>query len=318
MVYYLVYKGVIYLLTKGIHHVSAVTRNIQQNYYFMTQILGLRLVKKTVNQDDTSMYHLFYADYKGSPGTDMTFFEIKGSDKNTPGTNSISKTIFRVKSEEALEFWKARFDKFEVQRGEIIEYYGKLALEFFDDEDQRLMLIVDPVEEEVIPFGNNGEIEEASRITSLHGVEVTVQYSMPFIQFMEFLGGKNKKNTEIVDFGHDKVYIKELRQTFIEQQGYGGVHHFALQVEDEATLEKVLDRVREEKYTNSGIVDRYYFKSLYIASPNNITVEIATNGPGFATDEPLESLGENLALPPFLEEDRVFIELYLKPVDQFQ
>lgn len=306
------------MVAKGIHHVSAITRNIQHNYYFMTQILGLRLVKKTVNQDDTSMYHLFYADYKGSPGTDMTFFEIKGTDKHTPGTNAISKTIFRVKSNEALNYWLDRFDEFKVEHGEIIEYYRKPALEFYDDEAQRMMLIVDPIEEDVAPFGNNGEIADEYRITSLHGVEVTVQYAQPFVDFMQLLGGKHNSKLDVVQFGNDCVYVNEIRQNFVEKQGYGSVHHFAMQVEDEAALQQILELVKEERYPNSGIVDRYYFKVLYVAAPNHITVEIATNGPGFTSDEDLESLGEKLALPPFLEEDRVFIELYLKPVKQFQ
>lgn len=306
------------MLAKGIHHVSAITRNIQHNYYFMTKILGLRLVKKTVNQDDTSMYHLFYADYKGSPGTDMTFFEIKGIDHYAAGTNAITKTIFRVKTNEALNYWIDRFDEYKVEHGDIIEYYGKNALEFTDDEEQRMMLIVDPVLEAVEPFGNNGEIDEAYRITSLHGVEVTVQYAQPFVEFMELLGGKSNGKTDVVAFINDFVYVKELRQTFVEKQGYGSVHHFALQVEDEDALNAMLDRVKKERYANSGIVDRYYFKALYVASPNNITVEISTNGPGFTSDEDLETLGQRLSLPPFLEEDRTFIELYLKPIDQFQ
>lgn len=302
------------------HHVSAITKDIQYNNHFFTKILGLRRVKKTVNQDDTSMYHLFYADKIGSIGTDMTFFEIKNSQPVRYGTNAITMTIFRVQSIEALQFFEDRFNSFNIRHEGISKYSGKDALKFYDVENQRMMLIVDPVEEDVVPFGNNGEIVEKYRITSIHGVEVTVQYQVAFTETLKLLGGivdedfKNQDDT-VIKIGDDRIYVKENRSPMIEQQGYGSVHHFAVNVDSLSELKELENLLNDEHYVNSGIVDRHYFTSLYINIPGNIIVELAVHTNGFTVDEPIETLGKKLSLPPFLEENRDFIELYLKDIE---
>ena len=305
---------------KGLHHVSAITKEVLDNHDFYTKILGLRLVKKTVNQDEPSMYHLFYADYKGTPGTDITFFEIGQSSKYQPGTNSISRTVFRVPSLDALEYFKERFQEKGVYTEGTIERFGYTYMNFSDYENQRLALIVDPEYYESQPFTGAG-IPEDFAITGLKAVEVTVQYLKPMVLFLEMLGGKvnGEWNDETVEaevkFGADSIFIIENRTSQIEKEGFGSVHHFALKVRDEEELKKILDVVNAEKWRNSGIVDRFYFKAVYIKAVGNITVEISTEEPGFTVDERLEALGESLSLPPDLEKDRDFIELYMIPIN---
>lgn len=305
---------------KGLHHVSAITKEALNNHDFYTKILGLRLVKKTVNQDEPSMYHLFYADYKGTPGTDITFFEIGQSSKYQPGTNSISRTAFRVPSLEALEYFKERFQQKGVYTEGIIERFGYTYMNFSDYENQRLALIVDPQYDESEPFAGD-DIPEKYAITGIKAVEVTVQYLKPMILFLEMLGGKvvDEWDDETIEaevkFGEDSVFIMENRTSQIEKEGFGSVHHFALRVSDEAELKNVLETVNAEKWRNSGIVDRFYFKAVYIQSVGNITVEISTEEPGFTVDERLEALGESLSLPPSFEKDRDFIELYMMPIN---
>lgn len=302
----------------GIHHVSAITKNIIENHDFFTKTLGHRLVKKTVNQDDPSMYHLFYSDYKGTPGTDVTFFEIGLAPKYTPGTNSISRTLLRVPSKEALQYFRDRFDEKGVYHEGIIDYFGETLMKFSGEESQRFALVVDDSENNAVPHIDN-DIPEAYAIRGIYGVELTVQYLKPMVEFLTMLGGKyegdiDQDSEARVDFGDDTVFIFESRTTNVEKEGYGSVHHFSLRVKDEADLEEIYKKIKADKWLSSGVVNRHYFKALYINAPGNITVEISTDGPGFTVDEPLETLGEKLALPPFLEDDRDFIEMRLHPL----
>lgn len=308
------------MTVKGIHHVSSITKEILDNHDFYTNILGLRLVKKTVNQDETSMYHLFYADYKGTPGTDITFFEIFNAPKFQPGTNSISRTIFRVPSMKALEFFRSRFDEKGVYHEGFVDRYGHTSMIFEDHEKQRLGLMVDTEYDDSEP-NSTDEIPKEYAITSIGAVEITVQYLKATLQLLELLGGNvqgditDESSEAEVKVGQDSVYIVEQRNSQLEKEGYGSVHHFSLRVEDEEALNEMLEKLNAEKWKNSGIVDRHYFKAVYIQSVGDITIELSADGPGFDIDERLEKLGENLSLPPKLEEQRVFIESYMTPLN---
>lgn len=304
----------------GIHHVSAITKDIIENHDFFTQFLGHRLVKKTVNQDSPDMYHLFYSDYKGTPGTDVTFFEIGLAPKYTPGTNSISRTILRVPSVEAIEYFRERMEEQGVYHEGITDYFGETMMKFSDEEGQRFALLADPGYHDSEPYAGGGNIPEEYAITGIFGVELTVQYLKPMVQFLQMLGGEYDGDIDDAEqarvrFGQDSVFVVESRTTNVEKQGYGSVHHFSLRVKDETALTKILEQATAEKWRNSGIVDRHYFKALYISAVGNITVEISTDSPGFTIDEPLETLGEHLSLPPFLEENRDFIEMRLHPLN---
>ncbi len=309
---------------KGIHHVSAITANAQKNHDFYTSVMGMRLVKKTVNQDSPSMYHLFYADAQGSPGTDFTFFEIPGAGHTYPGNQSISTTSLRVKDDAALQFWKDRFTEHDVDHDSIKELMGKATLSFRDPEGQRLMLISDEYNQGVepgIPWSQRMIPEEFS-IIGLGPVFLTVadiastrKVLTEILSFKEISEEDNFKLFETGKGGSGaQVALIEDSVAKRERPGRGSVHHVAFRVADETELEFWKTRIEDSGMQNSGIVDRYYFKSLYFREPNHILFELATDGPGFTADEEFDELGKNLALPPFLEKDRTQIEAQLKPL----
>ncbi|WP_174734887.1 ring-cleaving dioxygenase [Mesobacillus harenae] len=317
---------------KGQHHVSAITADAEGNYKFYTKILGLRLVKKTVNQDDTSVYHLFYADERGNPGTDLTFFEIPRAGQTRYGTNSISLTSLRVPDDESLHYWINRFDAHEVRHDGIEERGGRKTLSFRDFEGQRLMLVSDennkgvkggnPWNKSPVPNEHGirglgpviltvGSFEKtAAVLTQILGYRQTSQY--PSV-------AEGQRDIVVYETGEGgtgaEVHLEERTDLPAERPGRGSIHHVAFRVENTEELNKWVELLKELKIPSSGFVERYYFRSLYFREPNGILFELATDGPGFEGDEPFEQLGENLALPPYLENQRESIEAKLKPLD---
>ncbi|WP_409301025.1 ring-cleaving dioxygenase [Peribacillus sp. SCS-155] len=317
---------------KGIHHVSALTAKAPGNYEFYTKILGLRLIKKTVNQDDVSIYHLFYGDEQGNPGTELTFFEIPMAARTHEGTNSISQVSLRVKSNRAIEYWKMRFEENNVQHGDITSVFGRMALPFKDHEGQRLLLVSDENTLGIAagtPWGRS-PIPSEFAVIGLGPVKLTVARMEETARIMTDILGFRKKGTYPSEGGAERqiavyetgeggtgaeVHIEERMDLPPERLGRGGVHHVAFRVKDEQEMQKWIEKVADAGIPNSGFIDRFYFRSLYFREPNGILFELATDGPGFATDEAIEHLGESLALPPFLEPRRQEIEARLKPLD---
>jgi glyoxalase family protein len=317
---------------KGIHHVSALTAKAPENFKFYTEVMGLRLIKKTVNQDDTSVYHLFYGDEKGNPGTELTFFEIPMAGKNHDGNNSISAISLRVKNDAALEYWKKRIRENGLETEEIKNRAGRQTLAFRDIEGQRLILVSDENNEGVAggqPWKKSTTPQDTA-IIGLGPVRLTVPDAEPTVQVLTELLGFRKKGTYtaevpgqpeiiVLETGEGgsgaEVHIEERNDLPQERLGRGGVHHVAFRVDNEEELRHWIDKISTSRFPNSGFVDRFYFKSLYFREPNRILFELATDGPGFDTDEELEHLGESLALPPFLEPNRAEIEARLKPLD---
>ncbi|OMF36860.1 ring-cleaving dioxygenase [Paenibacillus sp. FSL H8-0548] len=317
---------------KGIHHVSAVTSSASGNFEFYTELLGLRLVKKTVNQDETSVYHLFYGDEKGNPGTELTFFEFPMAAKNRAGTSSISALSLRVGNDEAIRYWKERFAQNNVDHDEIVERAGRSSIAFRDFEGQRLVLVSDEHNHGVkggIPW-DKSTVPVQYGILGLGPVQLTVKNPEPTIMVLTQVMGFREKGKyvstlagqpDIVVFetgeggSGAEVHIEQRHDLPREQQGYGGVHHVAFRVEDDDELRKWIEHIRGVRIPSSGFVDRFYFRSLYFREPNGILFELATDGPGFDTDEDINHLGESLALPPFLEPKRAQIEARLKPLD---
>ncbi|GGK26922.1 putative ring-cleaving dioxygenase MhqA [Caldalkalibacillus thermarum] len=320
---------------KGIHHVSAITANARKNYEFYTQTLGMRLVKKTINQDDPSVYHLFYADERGNPGTDLTFFDIPNAGQSYPGTNSITATSFRVPTDESLEYWKERFGQFGVEHDEINQRNGRATLAFRDFEGQRLILVSD--ENNVGVRGgrpwDKSPVPQEYGIRGLGPVQLTVSRFDPTAKVLtEVLGFREKgkypsptkgtHNIYVFETGEGgtgaEVHLEERSDLPPERQGRGSVHHVAFRVEDGEELSQWAAKLKELRIPNTGVVERYYFKSLYFREPNGILFELATDGPGFEVDEPFEHLGESLALPPYFEDQRAQIEAMLKPLNTKQ
>lgn len=317
---------------KGIHHMSAITANAKKNLEFYTDVLGLRLVKKTVNQDDTSIYHLFYGDGKGNPGTELTFFEISFAAANSNGVNSISTTSLRVRNDDALTYWKERFTKMKVDHEPIKERAGRLTLAFTDPEGQRLMLVSDEDDQGVAggtPWEKSTVPQEVG-IIGLGPIYLTVQRAETTANMLTNILGFRKKGTYpshvadqpdiiVYETGEGgtgaEVHLEERKDLSPERLGAGGVHHIAFRVKDEKELREWVNYLQTKRVATSGYIDRFYFRSLYFREPNGILFELATDGPGFDTDEPLDRLGESLSLPPFLEQQRAEIEKQLKPLD---
>ncbi len=310
---------------KGIHHITAITSSAERNYQFFTYILGMRLVKKTVNQDDIQTYHLFFADDKGSPGTDMTFFDFPGIPKGSHGTNEIYKSSFRVPSDKALDYWEKRFDRLQVRHSGIKELFGKKTLSFVDFDDQQYQLISDEHNKGVksgTPWAN-GPIPLEYAITGLGPIFVRIQDFSYFkqvmekvLQFNEIAVEEGKHLFEVGEGGNGaQVIVEENKVLPNALQGYGTVHHAAFRVEDKETLLEWDEHYRKFGFQTSGYVDRFFFKSLYTRVAPQILFELATDGPGFMGDEDYETLGEKLSLPPFLEDKRDQIEGMVRHID---
>ena len=310
---------------RGLHHVTAMTSSAEKIYRFFTDILGLRLIKKTVNQDDIETYHLYFTDDLGSAGTDMTFFDFPGIPKGTKGTNTISRTSFRVKSDASLDYWIDRFNQNGVEHGEILERFGKKYIEFEDFDNQRYQVISD--EKNVGVAGGtpwkNSNVPAEHALIGLGPVFVTVQNFKHMQLVLEnVLGFKltdaegNFHQFEIGEGGNGATIIVEHREDVpVAQEGYGNVHHLALRVADREALEHWINTINKLEFPNSGFVERFYFESEYFMAAPNVLFELATDGPGFLQDETYETAGEILSLPPFLEPKRQEIEDYVRPFD---
>lgn len=317
----------------GIHHLTAVTANIAANHAFYTGTLGLRLVKKTVNQDDISAYHLFYADGLASPGTDMTFFDWPVP-REARGTNCVGRTGFRVGSEATLGWWAERFARLGVKAAPPAVRDGRLTVDFEDGEGQRLCLVVEQGGAPANAWAKS-TVPTEHQIRGLGPIFLSVPLAEPTEQVLKDVLSLRAERTYHLDGGaSDGAEVRvwamgpggpaaELHLVVEPglpraRQGAGAVHHLALRTPNEQEYAGWAARLGEAGVPSSGPVDRYYFRSLYFREPNGILFEIATDGPGFTSDEPLEKLGEGLALPPFLEPRRTEIEAGLKPLSPEQ
>jgi glyoxalase family protein len=312
----------------GLHHVTAVSAKIGQNAHFYTNVLGLRLVKKSVNQDDVSAYHLFYADKVGTPGTDMTFFDWPQIGQERRGTDSITATAFRVNGHEALAYWSQRLREHGVENQGVETFAGRDILRFDDPEGQRLVLVDDQGAD------YEGEIWDGAGVPSDYAIRgfYAVMLSIPKLEWiepiltrvLEFTEAQHTSypdGREVIIYNMDQggpgreVWVMKEPETGFAQLGAGGVHHAAFRVTNVDEQKYWRQRIQSVGLPVSSFIDRYYFKSIYFRISNGILFEIATDGPGFATDEDLATLGERLALPPFLEPQRAQIEANLKPIN---
>jgi glyoxalase family protein len=313
------------LETQGIHHITAMTSDAEKIYQFMTEILGLRLAKKTVNQDDIHTYHLFFTDAIGSPGTDLTFFDFPNAQKRTTGKNSIQTIGLRVKNHEALVYFKSRFDRFNVSQENIQTLFDMSILPFQDFDGQYYMLVSDEgihVEDHTQPW-HDTDIPENYRILGLGPIELIVHDLEVMTKVMEdmmhFKKIQSLEHIALFDTYHggnaSRVIVREDARLPQAIQGYGGVHHVAFRVENDDALKNWIHHLNQIPARHSGYVDRFYFHSLYTRLHQGILFEFATDGPGFADDEEdLTTLGTTLALPPKLRPYRKQIEAQIKPI----
>ncbi len=310
----------------GIHHVTAVSAKIRDNHRFYTRTIGMRLVKRSVNQDDTSAYHLFYADAKGSPGTDLTFFDWP-VDRERRGTHAITRTGLRVAGLGALEWWQEHLRERQVAAGEIAERDGRLTLDFEDAEGQRIALVDDAGAGAANPWSAS-PVPAEHQVRGLGPVTMSVPALKPTDAVLRAIGMRPVREYAHPDDARQSVHVYEMGPGGagaelhvavqpglpVTRQGAGGVHHVAFRTPD-ADYDAWAERLNALGIPNSGKVDRYYFRSLYFREPNGILFEIASDGPGFGVDENEDTLGEQVVLPPFLEPRRQEIVSRLKPID---
>ena len=311
---------------KGIHHLTAITAQAARNVDFYTRTLGMRLVKKTVNQDDTSAYHLFYGDAVASPGADLTFFDWPTAPEKR-GAHAVSRTGLRVGSEDDLGWWKAWLAEKDISSGSIKERAGHASLEFEDFEGQRFRLVADPRSAGSHPW-ERSPVPAARQIHGLGPITLTVpdlRSTEPVLtkvmnmrEVRSYPAREKQGEVHVFEMGEGgaaaELHVEVNPDLPMARQGAGGVHHVAFRTPDKAEFDEWVKRTAGFGIRTSGEVERFYFTSLYFREPNGILFEIATDGPGFTADEPLESLGERLALPPFLEGKRASIEAGLKPL----
>ncbi len=310
----------------GIHHVTAMTSSAERIYDFFTYILGVRLVKKTINQDDIHTYHLFFADDEGQAGTDMTFFDFPGNPKAIKGTDEIAKTGFRVPSDAALRYWLKRFDKYQVEHSQIKVLFGVKYIDFTDFDGQEYALFSDQFDQGVAPgipwqkgpvpneYGIRGlgpiflRVSQPERITRVLEQMLTFRLSDSTDNLMKFETGLGGNGTTVI--------VEISKDLSPSRQGYGGIHHIAFGVDDKQDISAWIKRLNQLGARHSGLVDRFYFKSLYTRLYPNLLFEFATMGPGFIDDEEsYETLGETLALPPKFRHLRKEIESMVRFID---
>ncbi len=312
----------------GIHHLTAISAGIRDNYRFYTGTLGMRLVKRSVNQDDVSAYHLFYADAKGNPGTDLTFFDWPVP-RERRGTRSIVRTCLRVNGESTLQWWLQHLDDNQLTHGPIFELDGRLTLRFEDPEGQRLALVDDggagdppaPWDRSPVPLEHQirglGPIVISIPTLSPTDTLLTKVFNMHHVRDFPHPDNPSTR-VHVFEMGgkgpHAELHVAVQPEMPVARQGAGGVHHVAFRTPD-ADYDAWADRLNEFEVPNSGKVDRFWFRSLYVREPNGVLFEIATDGPGFAVDEDASTLGEKVVLPPFLEAMRAQIVGNLKPID---
>lgn len=306
----------------GHHHLSMLTKDAKENHKFYQEFLGLRRVKLTVNQDDPSMYHIFYGDKRGSPGTELTFFEMPFIGRTYLGTNAISRIGLLVRSKESLLFWKNRLSEKSLSYDENVPYAGRTALSFHDPDGLNLMLISSNRKQlENWDAWENSSVPIEHQILGIGPVEITVRRPRKLERTLVELFSYTKiAETEDEMIFHPidgeifgEIVVRE-KQGSREKPGRGSVHHLAIRVKNETELKYWAEEIKKRGFQSTGILDRYYFQSLYFRESNGILFELATDGPGFTVDSDVEHLGERLDLPPFLEGRRNEIEEKLGPI----
>ena len=294
---------------EGIHHITCITGDAPRNVDFYAGLLGLRLVKKTVNQDDPTVYHLFYADEKGSPGADLTFFEYPNAARGQPGAGMVHRIVWRVVSAEALDFWEERL------RGEGVTVSrddGRLA--FADPEGLDLELTVVETDDEPL-VAEHPEIPAALALQGFDGVRAYAFEPEQSSRFLEGALGFESRGEDAFEVRGSRrgSFYRYDRSDARGASGAGTVHHVAwASTMDEH--EQWRARVLEAGARPTEVIDRFYFRSVYFREPSGVLFELATMGPGFTTDEPLEHLGERLSLPPAFEHLREQLEPVLTPL----
>jgi glyoxalase family protein len=304
----------------GLHHVTALCGDPQRNFAFYTDVLGLRLVKKTVNFDDPTTYHLYYSDGAGTPGSVMTFFPWRDMPRGRDGTGQVSATAFAV-AEAALPYWESRLKEKGVEFRGPMERFGEVQIAFEDPDGLPLEIVVADQSKAFQPWSKS-PVPADRQLQGFHSVTLSeAGYELTQVLLMQQMGWTLVKQSgsrfryQAPGAGPASV-VDVLCQPGARHglSGSGTVHHVAFRVENDDSQRTWRKTLVEKGYNVSPVMDRSYFHSIYYREPGGVLFEIATNPPGFATDEPIETLGSSLRLPPQYESRRKEIERVLPPL----
>jgi glyoxalase family protein len=295
---------------EGIHHITAITGDAPRNVEFYAGTLGLRMVKKTVNQDDPTVYHLFYADEQGSPGADLTFFEYPGAAPGRAGDGMIHRVVWRVAGEDALDFWEARLGEHGIETER-----SASGLRFSDPEGLDHELLAVEVSDEPLT-AEHPEVPAEHALQGFHAVRAYSSRPQNSEGLLETLGLERAEEETWEARGPQRGSLLHYDGAPPERgiQGAGSVHHVAWTSDDE-DHEAWRERAQQGGARPTPVIDRHYFHSIYFREPSGVLFEIATRSPGFTVDEELGHLGEKLSIPPFLENRRADIEATVKPLE---
>jgi len=302
---------------QGLHHITAIASDPRRNLDFYTRVLGLRFVKKSVNQDDPGTYHLYYGDYAGSPGTILTFFPWAGLRRGRPGTGQAYATAFSVPAG-SLPFWQERLARHKVATEAVEERFGDQVLPLLDPDGLRLELVA-TAEADARPPAPAADVPAEFAIRGFHSSTLALTATAATVALLT--GPMHHR--EVAAAGHRTrfaagpggpgTYVDILADPNLPRglSGAGTIHHVAFRVPNDASHVLIRDLLVTDGFHVSSVIDRAYFKSIYYREPGGVLFEVATDQPGFAIDEPVESLGSKLGLPPHLEPHRGEIEAAL-------
>ena len=311
--------------TPGIHHVTCIASDPQQNLDFWVETLGLRLVKRSINQDDPSTYHFFVADAEGTPGTSMTFFPWEGMTQGAVGSGQVARTAFRV-PDGSLDFWEERFDEYGVEYDERVTRFGESVLPFRDPDGLpvELVAVEIPDDDPTVPWTEF--VPESAAIRGFHSVTLWLADPDRTIELLEAMGFEREgtemaagdtpgdERTRFSASGVVGRHVDVLPTIAGGRQGYGTVHHVAFQTPTDDDQMAMRKTVASLGLRPTQQIDRHWFRSVYFREFNRVLFELATNGPGYDSDEPLDELGERLVLPGTFEDRREQIEQGLPDV----
>ena len=304
----------------GLHHVTCIAGDPQENLDFYTGLLGMRLVKKSVNQDVPGTYHLFYADGAGSPGTDLTFFPWPDMEPVTPGVGLASEVGLAVPAG-SLEYWQHRLGRAGIRTDAIVTRFGERVLPFADVHGLRVALIETSDARDYTPWSDS-PVPADRQVLGLHSMRIVERDLATTAAFLTSTLGLTKLGEEdgwhrfaVLGGGSGRIIdVTEAPRSARGRWGTGGVHHIAWRVPDDEAEMAVRERVEQAHRRPTPVIDRFWFRSVYFLEPGGVLFELATDGPGFAIDESPDTLGESLVLPPWLEPRRREIEAALPPL----
>ena len=312
--------------TPGIHHVTCIAGDPQQNLDFWGETLGLRLVKRSVNQDDPGTYHFFYADSEGTPGTSMTFFPWEDLSQGKVGSGQVSRTAFRVPAG-SLDYWEDRFAAYGVEYGDRVERFGETVLPFSDPDGLPVELVATEIPDDDPTDPWTAFVPEEHAIRGFHSVTLWVADPQPTQELLKTMGLEKvsteqaqgdtpgDERTRFAADGPVGKYVDILPTIESGRQGHGTVHHVAFQTPTDDDQDAMRTAVRTEGLNPTAQIDRHWFRSVYFREHAGILFELATNGPGYDSDEPLDELGETLVLPGKFEAQREHIEAQLTHIE---